>query len=181
MEVGEQDVPRLEERGAEPLVRPSLLRNRQMVGGLRSGMGYCGVASIPQLQCEVEMVQITSAGLRESHPHDVTITAEGAVIVQDNGRGFATDAPRMFRSIVEATCFGAKKISESFIELLFPDALNKGLMTLTDSWWRYKWQRKNYPMEDYDLAMKTRLYVSKNHPANYQKKILRQLKLQFNT
>jgi IMP dehydrogenase len=48
----------------------------QMVGGLRSGMGYCGVASIPQLQCEVEMVQITSAGLRESHPHDVTITRE---------------------------------------------------------------------------------------------------------
>jgi IMP dehydrogenase len=48
----------------------------QMVGGLRSGMGYCGVASIPQLQCDVEMVQITSAGLRESHPHDVTITRE---------------------------------------------------------------------------------------------------------
>ena len=48
----------------------------QMVGGLRSGMGYCGVASIPQLQCEVEMIQITSAGLRESHPHDVTITRE---------------------------------------------------------------------------------------------------------
>ena len=34
----------------------------QMVGGLRSGMGYCGVSSIPQLQCDVEMVQITSAG-----------------------------------------------------------------------------------------------------------------------
>jgi IMP dehydrogenase len=48
----------------------------QMVGGLRSGMGYCGVASIPQLQCDVEMIQITSAGLRESHPHDVTITRE---------------------------------------------------------------------------------------------------------
>ncbi len=48
----------------------------QMVGGLRSGMGYCGVASIPQLQCEVEMIQVTSAGLRESHPHDVTITRE---------------------------------------------------------------------------------------------------------
>ena len=48
----------------------------QMVGGLRSGMGYCGVSSIPQLQCDVEMVQITSAGLRESHPHDVTITRE---------------------------------------------------------------------------------------------------------
>jgi len=48
----------------------------QMVGGLRSGMGYCGVASIPQLQCDVEMIQVTSAGLRESHPHDVTITRE---------------------------------------------------------------------------------------------------------
>jgi IMP dehydrogenase len=48
----------------------------QMVGGLRSGMGYCGVSSIEQLQCDVEMVQITSAGLRESHPHDVTITRE---------------------------------------------------------------------------------------------------------
>jgi IMP dehydrogenase len=48
----------------------------QMVGGLRSGMGYCGAASIAQLQCEVEFIQITSAGLRESHPHDVTITRE---------------------------------------------------------------------------------------------------------
>ena len=48
----------------------------QMVGGLRSGMGYCGVGSIPQLQCDVEMIQVTAAGLRESHPHDVTITRE---------------------------------------------------------------------------------------------------------
>jgi IMP dehydrogenase len=48
----------------------------QMVGGLRSGMGYCGVADVASLQRDVEMVQITSAGLRESHPHDVTITRE---------------------------------------------------------------------------------------------------------
>jgi IMP dehydrogenase len=48
----------------------------QMVGGLRSGMGYCGVATIDELRTQVEMVQITSAGLRESHPHDVTITRE---------------------------------------------------------------------------------------------------------
>ncbi len=48
----------------------------QMVGGLRSGMGYCGVASVDALGREVEMVQITSAGLRESHPHDVHITRE---------------------------------------------------------------------------------------------------------
>jgi IMP dehydrogenase len=48
----------------------------QMVGGLRSGMGYCGVADLLSLQRDVEFIQITSAGLRESHPHDVTITRE---------------------------------------------------------------------------------------------------------
>ena len=48
----------------------------QMVGGIRSGMGYCGVADLAQLRQDTEFVQITSAGLRESHPHDVTITRE---------------------------------------------------------------------------------------------------------
>jgi IMP dehydrogenase len=48
----------------------------QMAGGLRSGMGYCGAPDILSLQRDVEMVQVTSAGLRESHPHDVTITRE---------------------------------------------------------------------------------------------------------
>ena len=48
----------------------------QMVGGLRSGMGYVGAADIPALQCDVELIRITAAGLRESHPHDVTITRE---------------------------------------------------------------------------------------------------------
>ncbi len=48
----------------------------QMVGGLRSGMGYCGAASIDALRQDTEFVQITPAGLRESHPHDVTITRE---------------------------------------------------------------------------------------------------------
>ena len=48
----------------------------QLVGGLRSGMGYCGVQDIRALQTDTEMVRITSAGLRESHPHDVAITKE---------------------------------------------------------------------------------------------------------
>ncbi len=48
----------------------------QMVGGLKSGMGYCGVADIAGLKRDTEMVRISSAGLRESHPHDVTITRE---------------------------------------------------------------------------------------------------------
>ncbi|MBX7118519.1 MAG: IMP dehydrogenase [Gemmatimonadaceae bacterium] len=48
----------------------------QMVGGLRSGMGYCGCGTIDALRSEAEFVRITAAGLRESHPHDVTITRE---------------------------------------------------------------------------------------------------------
>ncbi len=48
----------------------------QMVGGLRAAMGYTGSASIKELQTKAEFVRITGAGLRESHVHDVQITAE---------------------------------------------------------------------------------------------------------
>lgn len=48
----------------------------QVVGGVRSGMGYCGVRTVEELQTKTEFVQITTAGLRESHPHDVVITRE---------------------------------------------------------------------------------------------------------
>jgi IMP dehydrogenase len=48
----------------------------QMVGGLRSGMGYCGCASIPDLLQKTRFVRISGAGLRESHVHDVLITRE---------------------------------------------------------------------------------------------------------
>ena len=48
----------------------------QMVGGLRSGMGYCGVCNLKELQERGQFVRITSAGLRESHVHDVIITRE---------------------------------------------------------------------------------------------------------
>jgi IMP dehydrogenase len=48
----------------------------QMVGGLKSGMGYCGCAAIADLQQKARFVRISSAGLRESHVHDVVITRE---------------------------------------------------------------------------------------------------------
>lgn len=48
----------------------------QLVGGLRSGMGYTGCANIAELQTKARFVRITSAGLRESHVHDVIITKE---------------------------------------------------------------------------------------------------------
>jgi len=48
----------------------------QMVGGIRSGMGYCGARAIPQLQKDAKFLKITAAGLRESHPHDITVTKD---------------------------------------------------------------------------------------------------------
>ncbi|OWR26601.1 IMP dehydrogenase [Saccharibacillus sp. O23] len=48
----------------------------QLVGGLRSGMGYCGAEDLDVLRNDTQFVRITGAGLRESHPHDVQITKE---------------------------------------------------------------------------------------------------------
>lgn len=48
----------------------------QLIGGLRSGMGYCGTANLKELQDDTQFVRISGAGLRESHPHDVQITKE---------------------------------------------------------------------------------------------------------
>ena len=48
----------------------------QLVGGLRAGMGYCGCATIPELQQRAQFRRVSSAGLRESHVHDVIITKE---------------------------------------------------------------------------------------------------------
>jgi IMP dehydrogenase len=48
----------------------------QLIGGLRSGMGYCGTKSLYELQSDTQFVRISNAGLRESHPHDVHITKE---------------------------------------------------------------------------------------------------------
>ncbi|KZE65637.1 IMP dehydrogenase [Fictibacillus phosphorivorans] len=48
----------------------------QLIGGIRSGMGYCGTATIDELQNDSRFVKITGAGLRESHPHQVQITKE---------------------------------------------------------------------------------------------------------
>ena len=48
----------------------------QLIGGLRSGMGYCGTGTIDALRNDAQFIRITGAGLRESHPHDVQITKE---------------------------------------------------------------------------------------------------------
>ena len=48
----------------------------QLIGGIRSGMGYCGCETIPDLHAKAQFVKITGAGLKESHPHDIYITNE---------------------------------------------------------------------------------------------------------
>ena len=48
----------------------------QLIGGLRSGMGYVGAADLAELKSKANFRRVTSAGVSEGHPHDVTITRE---------------------------------------------------------------------------------------------------------
>ena len=78
---GLQDVPeaQLVPQGIEgrvPYKGPVSIVTTQLLGGLRAGMGYCGVDTIERLKRDAVFYQITSAGLQESHPHDITITEE---------------------------------------------------------------------------------------------------------
>ena len=52
------------------------LKGHRSVGGIRASMGYCGCATIEDMQNKAEFVEITTAGIRESHVHDVQITKE---------------------------------------------------------------------------------------------------------
>ena len=62
--------------GRVPYKGPAQKILYQLVGGLRSAMGYCGAHTIAELQRDAQFVRMSPAGLREAHPHDVTITAE---------------------------------------------------------------------------------------------------------
>jgi IMP dehydrogenase len=73
-----EDVEKLVPEGIEgrvPYKGPLAPILHQLVGGLRQAMGYCGAATIDEMK-DARFVRITAAGLRESHPHDVTITKE---------------------------------------------------------------------------------------------------------
>jgi IMP dehydrogenase len=62
--------------GQVPYKGPARDVLHQLVGGLKAAMGYTGSATLAELRKRAEFVQITNAGLRESHVHDVTITRE---------------------------------------------------------------------------------------------------------
>ncbi|HQO56099.1 MAG TPA: IMP dehydrogenase [Clostridia bacterium] len=75
----QEDAKKLVPEGVEgrvPYKGPLADTVYQMVGGLRSAMGYCGTATIDELRRDAEFVRITNAGLTESHPHDIFITKE---------------------------------------------------------------------------------------------------------
>ncbi len=75
----QEDAKKLVPEGVEgrvPYKGPLTDTVYQLMGGLRSGMGYCGVGTIPELRQHGEFIRITSAGLTESHPHDISITKE---------------------------------------------------------------------------------------------------------
>jgi len=63
-------------KAACPIAVPLAMIVTQMVGGLKSGMGYCGCPGVPDLQQKARFVRISSAGLRESHVHDVSSHAK---------------------------------------------------------------------------------------------------------
>ncbi|QGH32572.1 IMP dehydrogenase [Gracilibacillus salitolerans] len=74
-----QDAKKLVPEGIEGRVAykgPLADTVHQLIGGLRSGMGYCGSADIEALRNDAKFIRMTGAGLRESHPHDVQITKE---------------------------------------------------------------------------------------------------------
>ncbi len=62
--------------GMVPAKGPLTDTVHQLVGGLRSGMGYVGAATVPELQKRARFVRLTASGLKESHVHDVMITKE---------------------------------------------------------------------------------------------------------
>lgn len=75
----EDDIAKLVPEGIEgrvPFKGPLSDTIFQLIGGLRAAMGYCGVRNIKELKTKTRFVKITSAGLKESHPHDVVITTE---------------------------------------------------------------------------------------------------------
>ncbi len=75
----EEDITKLVPEGVEgrvPYKGPLSDTIYQLIGGLRSSMGYCGVRTISELKTKAEFIKISASSIRESHPHDVIITKE---------------------------------------------------------------------------------------------------------
>ncbi len=69
-----------------------------------------------------------------------------------------------------------KRFFEFLINLICPKCLNRFLMSITDTKWRRKWRHAGYSEEEYNRAFQTEIHISKNHPVDYEKKVLNALK-----
>jgi len=68
-----------------------------------------------------------------------------------------------------------KRVFEAMLNFLFPERLNHFFMQLTDGKWRRKWRSAGYSRQDYNRALQTEIHISKNHPDDYEKKVLEAL------
>jgi hypothetical protein len=64
---------------------------------------------------------------------------------------------------------------ENILNRLFPEKLNRFLMRATDTKWRKKWRGAGFSQQDYNRALQTEIHISKNHPDDYEKKVLEAL------
>lgn len=92
-------------------------------------------------------------------------------------RGFLPNHPGMtdFNYIVAGRRQRLKNFLERLINCCFPAKMNHALMKLTNWKWRRKWKRHGYSEKDYERAFMTTRHVSKNHPVDYEKKVLEAL------
>lgn len=84
-------------------------------------------------------------------------------------------APMNMRYLARYRKQRLKSLIERIIGWLSPEKMNRSLMKITDRKWRRKWGRKGYPETDYDHAFLTNQHISKNHPVDYEKKVLQSL------
>jgi hypothetical protein len=91
-----------------------------------------------------------------------------------NNNWIAVHLPNFYHSLQFEESVSNKNsfVSNFFMNNRLFNSINLWLMNLTDLHWKRKWKAKNFPMQEYPLAFKTKFYVSKNHPNNYQKKVL---------
>ena len=126
-------------RGAFPIKGPVLAVIHQLMGGLRSSMGYLGCATIAQMHDQACFVEITSAGVRESHVHDVQITKKPQTCTVDDPVQMADLGQRSFWSPWRWGAVGASPVPALYrpdgvpVNSIFEGCRNRHLSSFSHS------------------------------------------------
>ena len=132
---------------------------------------------------DTESLKITHRNIYTAVEVDTLLPAYNLPILrqffESNGwaREFLPNHPGMVNVnfLLEDKNHTFKKLLEWLIELIVPGRINQALMKLTDTKWRRKWKKAGYPEANYESAFHTTLHISKNHPDDYEKKVLKSL------